>query len=933
MGNYPSKDSIANLQSKDSFATSSPSLRRRQQLTQTYPSVVTHGERVKQAKASEVLSNPSHPLNRQRISEMYNVPMPQKENRPRPVGKVATGRMHKEKLSKPLPALTKENRKDPTAPLPKINAQDMEKQGIFSLTTRGLIPATHDLGNLLTGGNSKAVSVQGATFHHWEDRFIPPLIQDMTAEGANFPSIKLDLLTQIESPKPKIAAPSSAEPTETQTIASPKESSESSDESIGDMPKFEPIDPRSYHELMDTYSLHQFIIRKGKCLDTTPEFTSFKRKNANKWGEVHVILRMLEKLFAQYAVPLAYIDGRQVELLADDALTTPTVEALLRCVVNIGQVAPMIRIPGRRFQGERGDEAAAAKIQATWKMHKNRVIFKHYLQTKSAAIIIQRAWRSHFRIVQTKTKILEAEEERLRAFSAMQTDFIQNWKYIRSQRRILVHIPSLSYTSRQRKSLDHFSTLQNAQMSRLTAVADPNIEVLYVSPFPLTTDMLQYYQKLLEIGGIENADTRYKVIYPENAQRFPDHYSLSTVLYYSPRCLKRIRNYVRGKIAYIVPGVMGFDDIRVAAALNLPILGSHPDTTSAFASKSGSKRIFAAADVNIPPGTWDVDSRSSLISELARLITANIHIPKWLIKLDHEFGGRGHALFDANFLPNIAGLRLRAQRSPEEWKQHENKEKVKHELMLSIESVIGEKIQINCPKVYSNWDKYTKMVAKYGAVIEACPGQVLSSPTVNIIIEPDGAVSVLSTHEQVFSQPFFCAGTVFPQTTLPAAALADASVAIGRACFQKNIIGYVGIDFVSLFDEQQGSRRLWAVDLKLRPTNSLANFELFNFVVGGQFDVNLGVYTVPVQDTLSRRYFVGMESLYHENMSVMHYNVLFSLCRSEGIAFDLQEKVGTAFSLLDRYTQGMLGMMYVFMQLVIFCYISPLIHFDLYQCF
>jgi len=29
---------------------------------------------------------------------------------------------------------------------------------------------------------------------------------------------------------------------------------------------------RGYNELMDVYSLHQFIIRKGKCLDTTPEF-------------------------------------------------------------------------------------------------------------------------------------------------------------------------------------------------------------------------------------------------------------------------------------------------------------------------------------------------------------------------------------------------------------------------------------------------------------------------------------------------------------------------------------------------------------------------------------------------------------------------------------------------------------------------------------
>lgn len=36
-------------------------------------------------------------------------------------------------------------------------------------------------------------------------------------------------------------------------------------------------DARDYNELMDEYSLHNIIIRKGKCLDETPEFISFKR--------------------------------------------------------------------------------------------------------------------------------------------------------------------------------------------------------------------------------------------------------------------------------------------------------------------------------------------------------------------------------------------------------------------------------------------------------------------------------------------------------------------------------------------------------------------------------------------------------------------------------------------------------------------------------
>ena len=36
-----------------------------------------------------------------------------------------------------------------------------------------------------------------------------------------------------------------------------------------------------------------------------------------------------------------------------------------------------------------------------------------------------------------------------------------------------------------------------------------------------------------------------------------------TVLLYSPRCLRRIANMCRGKDAYIIPGIVGPDDLKV----------------------------------------------------------------------------------------------------------------------------------------------------------------------------------------------------------------------------------------------------------------------------------------------------------------------------------------------------------------------------------
>ena len=49
--------------------------------------------------------------------------------------------------------------------------------------------------------------------------------------------------------------------------------------------------PRNYDEIMDQFSLHQFIIRKGKVLDNTPEFASYQRSYRAYWGSIERVIR------------------------------------------------------------------------------------------------------------------------------------------------------------------------------------------------------------------------------------------------------------------------------------------------------------------------------------------------------------------------------------------------------------------------------------------------------------------------------------------------------------------------------------------------------------------------------------------------------------------------------------------------------------------
>ena len=60
--------------------------------------------------------------------------------------------------------------------------------------------------------------------------------------------------------------------------------------------------------------------------------------------------------------------------------------------------------------------------------------------------------------------------------------------------------------------------------------ADPNVDVIFVSPVPLSDETLQYYSKLLglsaavgsgEVEDQSDMSNRYKVLVPEAIKSFP----------------------------------------------------------------------------------------------------------------------------------------------------------------------------------------------------------------------------------------------------------------------------------------------------------------------------------------------------------------------------------------------------------------------------
>ena len=116
--------------------------------------------------------------------------------------------------------------------------------------------------------------------------------------------------------------------------------------------------------------------------------------------------------------------------------------------------------------------------------------------------------------------------------------------------------------------------------------------------------------------------------------------------------------------------------------------------------------------------------------------------------------------------------------------------------------------------LYPSWPKYLEDLLGVGGVIEAVPPWDFTALTVSMLIEPTGTIRVLSSADHLHlgapeqashvptagSNPFFTAAYTIPQCSVDAAQVNAACERIGRACFERQIRGYVSIDFVTFID-------------------------------------------------------------------------------------------------------------------------------------
>lgn len=113
------------------------------------------------------------------------------------------------------------------------------------------------------------------------------------------------------------------------------------------------------------------------------------------------------------------------------------------------------------------------------------------------------------------------------------------------------------------------------QITRIFNLKSVNKSIIYLLPYALNEETVNYYYKIMELEEIPNFKDRVTFIEVDPNNLFSPNMALSTKLYYNSKVLRKLKKKIKDVPSYLVISYPSLVDVKLAAYLNVPVLGGN----------------------------------------------------------------------------------------------------------------------------------------------------------------------------------------------------------------------------------------------------------------------------------------------------------------------------------------------------------------------
>jgi hypothetical protein len=438
-----------------------------------------------------------------------------------------------------------------------------------------------------------------------------------------------------------------------------------------------------------------------------------------------------------------------------------------------------------------------------------------------------------------------------------------------------VIVPSLTLDRDEMAKIAGITFYEERLLFLLMRLRNPRARLIYVTSQPIHPMVLDYYLQLLVGIPASHARSRLTLLCAYDSSPR----SLTEKILERPRLMDRIAAAIGDPSqAYLTVFNATPLERSLAVRLSVPMNATDPRLTC-WGSKSGSRRLFREIGLDLPYGHEDLHDVDDIEAALLDIGERRPGIKDAVLKLNESFSGEGNARFTFPASRTQSAIREALQN-----------------LRFSIKT-----------------ETTTAYLAKFarggGIVEEMLEAAEVSSPSVQLRINPRRDVILSSTHEQILGGPSgqVYLGCLFPAADEYRSTVQDLGLRVGRGLAEKGVIGRFSVDFLA---SRNGAGEPWhiaALEVNLRMGGTTHPMLALRFLTGGELNRSSGLLFAADGRA---KYYRASDNVESEAYRGLLPEDLIDILAIHQLDFSHRTSTGVLFHMIGAVSQfGKVGMM------------------------